>query len=161
MGESITVVPASKPVEPKKPLVDAKNNNTAESGIKSSEQKKPESASTARKNNVKEIPDSNKKNSVTIQAHKNNTASKNLKSLHFVIRAKEEGWFNLIIDGLIRKDFILPAGTSKIFTAERSLNVWIGNRKGTELILNNKTLKLPESLDNVIRNFAVTAKLLE
>ena len=160
--ETKTVEVASKPVESKKPLIETKkDNNTAESGIKRSEQKKPESASITSKNSVKEIRAGNPENSVTIQAHKNNAGSKNLKSLHLVVQAKEEGWFNLIIDGSIRKDFILPAGTSISFKAEKSVNVWIGNRKGTELILNKKTLKLPESLDNVIRNFAVTAQLLE
>jgi cytoskeletal protein RodZ len=153
---------ASKPAETKKNVSEKKsNNNTAETGNKTSEKKREGLASIASKNNVKENRVSNTENSVTIQAHKNNEAEKKSEPLHLVVKAEQEGWFNLIVDGSQRKDFILPAGTSKSFRAENSINVWIGNRQGTKLILNDKALKLPESVDNVIRNFLVTSKLLE
>jgi cytoskeleton protein RodZ len=152
----------SKPAEPKKVITEKKkNNNTAETGNKSPEQKKQEAASIALKNNVKENRASNQENSVTIQAHKNNDTVKKSETLHLVVKAEQEGWFNLIVDGANRKDFILPAGSSKSFKAKNSINLWIGNKKGTKLILNDKAIQLPETIDNVLRNFVVTAKLLE
>jgi cytoskeletal protein RodZ len=152
----------SKPAEPKKTLVkEKKNNNTAETGHKSSEQKKIALASIASENKVEENGAGKPENSVTIQAHKNNGIDKKPESLHLVVKAEQEGWFNLIVDGSTRRDFILPAGSSKSFRAESSIKVWIGNKQGTKLVLNDKALQLPESVDNVIRNFSITAKLLE
>ena len=134
--------------------------NTAESGENNADMENLDLASIVSQTKAKEIFDSIPENDVTIQAHKEDSGGK-VKSLRLVIRVREEGWFNLIIDGSGEKDFILPAGASKTFRAKSSIKVWIGNKHGTELILNDKALKLPESSDNVIRDFTVTAKLLE
>ena len=134
--------------------------NTAESGENNADMENLDLASIVSKTKAKEIFASIPENDVTIQAHKEDSGGK-VKSLRLVIRVREEGCFNLIIDGSGEKDFILPAGASKTFRAKSSIKVWIGNKHGTELILNDKALKLPESSDNVIRDFTVTAKLLE
>jgi len=152
----------SESTKPKNLLIDKKRDvNTAETGNKSSEQKEQELASIGLNTKVKEIRASKPENSVTIQAHKKKNAEKKSEPLNLVVKAEQEGWFNLIVDGSKRKDFILPAGTSKSFRAQNSINLWIGNKEGTKLILNEKALELPKSVDNVIRNFLVTAKLLE
>ncbi len=80
--------------------------------------------------------------------------------LRLVIRVNENAWFNLTVDDRRDQDFILPAGGSKTIEAKNGIVMTIGNRRATELILNNQPLELPESPDNVIRNLAVNAELL-
>ena len=80
--------------------------------------------------------------------------------LRLVIRVNENAWFNLTVDDRRDQDFILPAGGSKTIEAKNAIVMTIGNRRATELILNNQPLELPESPDNVIRNLAVNAELL-
>ena len=82
------------------------------------------------------------------------------QSLRLVIRVNENAWFNLTVDDRRDQDFILPAGGSKTIEANNAIVMTIGNRRATELILNNQPLELPESPDNVIRNLAVNAELL-
>lgn len=77
------------------------------------------------------------------------------------IRTKENSWFNIVVDGSRQVDFMLQAGTTKSFGGKESFKVTIGNKKGTELILNGRALVLPESEGDVIRDFQVTSKLLE
>ncbi|MCZ6513947.1 MAG: DUF4115 domain-containing protein [Nitrospinae bacterium] len=80
--------------------------------------------------------------------------------LRLVIRVNENAWFNLTVDDRRDQDFILPAGGSKTIEAKNAIVMTIGNRRATELILNDQPLELPESPDNVIRNLAVNAELL-
>jgi len=80
--------------------------------------------------------------------------------LRLVIRVNENAWFNLTVDDRRDPDFILPAGGSKTIEAKNAIVMTIGNRRATELILNDQPLELPESPDNVIRNLAVNAELL-
>ena len=82
------------------------------------------------------------------------------QSLQLVIRVNEHAWFNLTVDDRREQDFILPAGGSKTIEAKNAIVMTIGNRRATELILNNQPLELPESPDNVIRNLTVNAELL-
>jgi cytoskeletal protein RodZ len=82
-------------------------------------------------------------------------------SLRLVIRVNENAWFNLTVDHQRDQDFILPAGGSKTIEAKNAIVMTIGNRRATELILNDQPLELPESPDNVIRNLAVNAELLD
>lgn len=77
------------------------------------------------------------------------------------IRAAENSWFNIVVDNSRQLDFILSAGETKSFSGKDSFKVTIGNKKGAELILNNRTLELPNSDDNVVRDFQITQKLLE
>lgn len=82
------------------------------------------------------------------------------QSLRLVIRVNENAWFNLTVDDRRDQDFILPAGGSKTIEAKNVIVMTIGNRRATELMLNNQPLELPESPDNVIRNLTVNAELL-
>lgn len=83
------------------------------------------------------------------------------QSLTLVIRVNENSWFNLTIDEQRDQDFILPSGGSKTIQAQNTIVMTIGNRRATELTLNQKSLELPESPDNVVRNFIVNAEQLE
>jgi cytoskeletal protein RodZ len=82
------------------------------------------------------------------------------QGLRLVILVSENAWFNLTVDDQRDQDFILPAGGSKTIEAKNVIMMTIGNRRATELILNNQPLELPESPDNVIRNLTVNAELL-
>ena len=83
------------------------------------------------------------------------------QSLKLVIRVNENSWFNLTVDGQRDQDFILPSGGSKTIEAEKAIVMTIGNRRATQLTLNNQQLEMPESPDNVIRNLIVNTELLE
>ena len=134
---------------------------TVGSGERDSDMEKLEPVSILSASDMaKQFLSSISENSVTIQAHKEGLEKK-AKSLRLVIRVKEKGWFKLVVDGSDKMDFIMPAGASKIFYAASSIKMMIGNKQGTELSLNGQALQLPASSDNVIRNFLVTAELLE
>ena len=77
------------------------------------------------------------------------------------IRSKESSWFNVMADNSKQADFILSAGETKSFSGKESFTITIGNRKGAELTLNGRVLELPNSEDNVVRDFQITPKLLE
>ena len=83
------------------------------------------------------------------------------QSLTLVIRVSENSWFNLAVDDQRDQDFILPAGGSKTIRAQNAIVMTIGNRRATQLGLNGNPLVLPESPDNVIRNFIVNADQIE
>ena len=82
------------------------------------------------------------------------------QSLRLVIRVNESAWFNLTVDDQRDQDFILPAGGSKTIEAKNAIVMTIGNRRATQLTLNDQPLELPESPDNVIRNLTVNAEQL-
>lgn len=114
----------------------------------------------AQPDRVKESPVKLGENDDTIQANPEKNKVER-QPLELVIRARESSWFNLKVDSSKEEDFILSAGTRKKIHAEGSIKVWIGNGPGTELTLNGRALKMPESSDNVIRDFVINAKLLE
>ncbi|MFQ5716677.1 MAG: RodZ domain-containing protein [Nitrospinales bacterium] len=80
------------------------------------------------------------------------------KPLALKIEVSENSWFNLIIDGTQEEDFILPVGTGKTFHGERSFKITIGNSRGAKLFLNGDLMALPESSDNVVRDFVIQAE---
>ena len=80
--------------------------------------------------------------------------------LILMIRVDENSWFNLTVDDNRDQDFILPSGGSKTIEAEKVIVMTIGNRRATQLTLNDQPLEIPESPDNVIRNLIVNAELL-
>ncbi|MBI4389604.1 MAG: helix-turn-helix domain-containing protein [Nitrospinae bacterium] len=81
--------------------------------------------------------------------------------LNLSIRAKDNSWFNMVVDGSREMDFILPAGSSKTIPGRESLKITIGNKQAVELTLNGRTLTLPSSPDNVVRDFLITKNLVE
>jgi len=82
------------------------------------------------------------------------------KPLKLTVKVKSDSWFNMTIDNLREEDFILPAGEEKSFFGEKTFRLTIGNNKDTELILNGKNLVIPYGNENVIKDFIITAKLI-
>ena len=68
---------------------------------------------------------------------------------------------NMTIDNFREEDFILPAGEEKSFFGGKTFRLTIGNKKGTKLILNGKTLVIPEGKENIVKNLIITSKLLD
>ena len=98
-------------------------------------------------------------NSSTI---KKEAGSKNLeKSLQLTIKVKNNSWFNLAIDDFRAEDFILTAGEEKSYWGNKAFRLTIGNKQGTEVILNGKSLALPKSKENVIKDFIINSKIIE
>ncbi len=83
------------------------------------------------------------------------------KPLKLLVRAKENSWFNMTIDGFKEEDFILPAGTAKAFWGDETFRLTVGNKAGVELFLNGTILTLPESEDRVVKDFIINSKLIE
>ena len=81
--------------------------------------------------------------------------------LELVIRVTENAWFNVTVDETGERDFILPAGSSKRFKAQKEMRLTVGNRRATSLQLNGESLELPPTVDNVVRNFKVNLKSIE
>ena len=67
----------------------------------------------------------------------------------------------MTIDDLREEDFILPADGEKNYWANNFFRLTIGNKHGTEIILNNKKLMIPESKKNVVKNFIINSKMIE
>ena len=90
---------------------------------------------------------------------------KNLGSLNALlklsIKVKNDSWFNMAIDNLREEDFILQAGEERNFLGKKAFRLTIGNKKGTKLILNGKTLVIPEGKENIVKNLIITSKLLD
>jgi len=82
------------------------------------------------------------------------------KPLKLTIKVKSDSWFNMTIDNFREEDFILPAGKEKSFFGEKAFRLTIGNNKDTELILNGKNLVIPYGNENVVKDFIITAKLI-
>ncbi len=83
------------------------------------------------------------------------------KPLKLTIKAKNNSWFNMTIDDFREEDFILPAGEGKSYWGNNVFRLTIGNKQGTEIILNGKNLVIPESKDNVVKDFIINSKLIE
>ena len=67
----------------------------------------------------------------------------------------------MTIDDFREEDFILPADGEKSYLANNVFRLTIGNKQGTEIILNGKKLVIPESKKNVVKDFIITSKLIE
>lgn len=83
------------------------------------------------------------------------------RPLELTVRATEHAWFKLTVDDSREEDFILPIGAGRTFRGQNSIKITIGNRSGTQLFLNGEPLNLPESPDNVIRDFLIQAEPIE
>jgi len=84
-----------------------------------------------------------------------------VKPLHLKIQVQGNSWFNVTVDDSKVEDFILPGGSSKNVYGREKIQLTIGNRNGTELFLNEQPIDLPPGSSDVIRNFEITANLLE
>ena len=83
------------------------------------------------------------------------------KPLKLTIKVKNNSWFNMTIDDFQEEDFIIPAGEEKIYWGNNVFRLNIGNKQGTEIILNGKKLVIPESKENVVKDFIINSKLME
>ena len=83
------------------------------------------------------------------------------KPLKLTIKTKNNSWFNMTIDNFREEDFILPADVEKSYWAKNVFRLTIGNKQGTEIILNGKKLVIPESKKNVVKDFIINSKLIE
>lgn len=83
------------------------------------------------------------------------------KPLHLKIQVQGNSWFNVTVDESKVEDFILPGGSSKNVYGREKIQLTIGNRNGTQLFLNEQPIDLPPGSSDVIRNFDITANLLE
>jgi cytoskeleton protein RodZ len=83
------------------------------------------------------------------------------KPLKLTIKTKNNSWFNMTIDDIREEDFILRADGEKSYWANNVFRLTIGNKQGTEIFLNGKTLVIPESKKKVVKNFIINSKLIE
>ncbi len=83
------------------------------------------------------------------------------KSLHLKIEVQGNSWFNLTVDDSKEEDFILPGGSTKNIYGREKIRLTIGNRNGTHLFLNGQPIDMPSGSSNEIRDFDITANLLE
>ena len=102
-----------------------------------------------------------------IQKQENNSkikkaiGSKNLeKSLKLTIKVKNNSWFNLTTDNFREEDFILAAGEEKSYWGNKVFRLTIGNKQGIDLILNGKSLVLPESKGKIVKDFIIDSKMI-
>ncbi len=100
-------------------------------------------------------------NAETPPAPEQSLPETDVKPLHLRIRVHVNSWFNVTVDGSNEEDFILPGGSSKNIYGTEKIQLTIGNRNGTELFLNEQPIALPAGSSDVIRNFDITANLLE
>ena len=83
------------------------------------------------------------------------------KPLKLTIKVKKNSWFNMTIDDFREEDFIIPAGEEKSYWGNNVFRLTIGNKQGSEIILNGKKLVIPESKENVVKDFIINSKLIE
>ena len=83
------------------------------------------------------------------------------KPLKLTIKVKNNSWFNMTIDNFQEEDFIIPAGEEKSYWGNNVFLLTIGNKQGSEIILNGKKLVIPESKENVVKDFIINSKLIE
>ena len=83
------------------------------------------------------------------------------KPLHLKIEVQGNSWFNLTVDDSTEEDFILPGGSTKNVYGREKIRLTIGNRNGTHLFLNGQSIDMPPGSSDVIRDFDITANLLE
>ncbi len=137
------------PEEPKIEDVSSKNEE------KISENTKPDSDD----GNVEQQQAENKK-IIENEINQSKSLAVEAKPFKLEIRVSENSWFNLTIDKGQQQDFILPAGTNKEFQAQQAIRLTIGNRRGTQVILNEEELNLPETADNIIRDLILSEETL-
>ena len=82
------------------------------------------------------------------------------KPLKLTIKVKNNSWFNITIDDFRGEDFILSAGEEKSYWGNEIFRLTIGNKQGTHLILNGKSLVVPESEGNVVKDIIINSELI-
>ena len=83
------------------------------------------------------------------------------KPLKLTIKVKNNSWFNITIDDFREEDFILSAGEEKSYQGNEIFRLTIGNKQGTDLILNGKKLVIPESEGDVVKDIIINSELLD
>ena len=83
------------------------------------------------------------------------------KPLKLTIKVKNNSWFNITIDDFRGEDFILSAGEEKSYWGNEIFRLTIGNKQGTDLILNGKSLVIPESEGNIVKDIIINSKLID
>ena len=68
---------------------------------------------------------------------------------------------NITIDDFREEDFILSADEEKSYRGNETFRLTIGNKQGTDLILNGKSLVLPESEGNIVKDIIINSKLID
>jgi cytoskeleton protein RodZ len=145
-----------KVLEKKNPLI------TEDKLLKESDVPTPEQSQTVTTeiNSSEEKPElATQVNNLALTEKKNPTALEN--PLKLTIKTKNNSWFNMTIDDFREEDFILPADGEKSYWADNVFRLTIGNKQGTEIILNGKNLVIPESKKNVVKDFIINSKLIE
>ena len=99
------------------------------------------------------------KNSLVVK--EGETLGKMGKSLKLTIKVKNNSWFNITIDDFRGEDFILSAGEEKSYWGNEIFLLTIGNKQGTDLILNGKNLVIPESEGNVVKDIMINSELID
>ena len=82
------------------------------------------------------------------------------KPLKLTIKVKNNSWFNINIDDFREEDFILSAGEEKSYRGNEIFRLTIGNKQGTDLTLNGKSLVIPESESNIVKDIIINSKLI-
>ena len=82
------------------------------------------------------------------------------KPLKLTIKVKNNSWFNITIDDFRGEDFILSAGEEKSYWGNEIFRLTIGNKLGTDLILNGKRLVIPESGGNIVKDIIINSELI-
>ena len=83
------------------------------------------------------------------------------KPLKLTIKVKNNSWFNITIDDFRGEDFILSAGEEKSYWGNEIFRLTIGNKQGTDLILNGKSLVIPESEGNIVKDIIINSELID
>ncbi|GIX46608.1 MAG: hypothetical protein KatS3mg131_0819 [Candidatus Tectimicrobiota bacterium] len=76
------------------------------------------------------------------------------------VRALEDTWLRVEIDGEKRHALLLTAGKDIRWEATERFVLTVGNVQGTRLSLNGQDIPLPQTRSNVVRNFLLTRELL-
>ena len=82
------------------------------------------------------------------------------KPLKLTIKVKNNSWFNITIDDFRGEDFILSAGEEKSYWGNEIFRLTIGNKQGTDLTLNGKSLVIPESEGNIVKDIIINSELI-
>ena len=76
------------------------------------------------------------------------------------VEALEDTWLRVEIDGNARHALLLVAGKDIHWEATKRFVLTVGNVEGTRLLLNDRSIPLPPTRSNVVRDFLLTSELL-
>lgn len=165
-GKPATDLQDGKETAPPSPV-----STTSSSGPAETKKTEPSPVKPVKKDIKKEVAvsaEENKAPQINVDDAKPSVVSSNADKtvvgkdpLQLRIKATADSWFNVTVDDSRKIEFILSAGASKSLSGKKSFKVTIGNKNGAELALNGHSLPLPESEDNVVRDFQITPNLIE